>query len=198
MSRLLLATLLGVVVAGCQLFGSTQVTPDQDSATNSAVNTNSGAVVSDTTDPVVIPSDVSMVSYTNRAIGYTIQRPERWFWQHDILTNSDRFATDRKALQLTAGDTLAQGVSIYVWLQDAAPALDAAGFTQTSEMVSGVDASKMVGTRRLPGSDVEQFITVYQFDFEKRIYRLQFVSTTKDNPDSAIFEAMVKSFTLAE
>ena len=87
-----LRIVLMVVGAAVLLTGCQTVTP----ADTTNTNTNNGDVMTDKPTATTTPVDdgsIAMVkdyiTYTNRAIGYSIDVPENWHWRHFIKSDID-------------------------------------------------------------------------------------------------------------
>ncbi len=144
---------------------------------------------------------VNFVPYTNKAMNYTILRPDRWYWQHftkgelaevrpDI---NDYFITDPKPLPGFETDFLGQ-MFIEVSEKDReelAKNLD--GFVVADAKVGGFDAKRYEG---IINNEIAQNKKVIEYHFEKggKTFRLVYNKINGAEKDEAIFEKMVKSF----
>lgn len=196
--------LIGVaVVSGCLPTAAPQqpATEQEEVSIEESSAINQDTTSSASTSPsasVTAPAATStvagmgMVSYTNRAVGYTIMRPERWYWRHDILSDSDVFMADRKPLPEDSNSPVM--ILVRVSLNERARDLVTAGLTQSTATVAGVNGFKWVGTQEVFGED--KYIVAYEVVTDKRTYQLVYQGASANQPEQQVFEALVQSLSL--
>lgn len=144
---------------------------------------------------------VKFVAYENRVQGYTILRPDNWYWRHYIkneITGSnegvvDYFIIDSKPLPGLGSEYLGQ-IVIEVSERPLADYADAVGgLTKSVATVGGESASRYAGKRQNAGGD-GQAVVEYQFSTAGKTFRLILVTPAASASAEDIFEQVVASF----
>lgn len=143
--------------------------------------------------PVV--ADRPLVAYENRAKGYTLQRPDRWYWEHLIKSQlpegdvTDLFRTDPKPLPGIPSETYGM-IAIEVSAKNVA---DVPAYLKNSPSpltsIAGISATRHEGT-------VFDGIRVIEYRFVQKgeTYRFSYAGAASDPAGAAIFERVVESF----
>lgn len=184
---------------------------------NANVNAEPSPVVSPTPEPspTITPSPAATptaettpttyVEYENKAVGYTIQRPDKWYWQHSIRSQigenaplvDDYFIADRNPLPALGSEYLGR-IVIEVSRQTVADVADrVTGLTKTTATVGGIAATRYEGIRNNETATNQTWIA-YQFMKDSRLYRLIYTQTNSTPADVAVFEEVVESFTFTQ
>lgn len=156
-----------------------------------------------TPSPSAAVSTVTFVDYENRAVGYTIRRPDKWYWQHFIRSQigdssplvDDYFMADRNPLPQLGSEYLGM-IVIEVSRRNAAdiaPSLE--GFTKTEVTVGGQPATRYAGVRDNQVVANQTWIE-YQFSRGGRLFRFIYANINTNATDEVAFEEVVKSFTI--
>jgi hypothetical protein len=135
-------------------------------------------------------SDISFVGYTNKALGYTIQRPDKWYWRHytrleigDAAPNvDDYFITDiNPVLDISSaypGRIVIEVSSVSLETL----AAKVSGFAKTEVKIAGQQAFRYEGV-----SDGVKIIE-YHFTENDKTYRIYYNKKDSGQVDEAIFE----------
>lgn len=144
-------------------------------------------------EPVAEVPDVNFVAYENKAQGYSILRPNNWYWRHYIDNEIseadviDYFITDPDSLKGLGSDYLGN-IVVQVSSKSLADLTSSlAGLTQQSKQVGGQEATRYEGT-----SDIGQTTVVYLFGVNNKTFSF----TYKDDSEKylPVFENLVSSF----
>lgn len=157
---------------------------------------------SPTPSPTAAVTPVVFVDYENRAVGYRILRPDKWYWQHLIRSEigdasplvDDYFMADRNPLPQLGSEYLGM-IVIEVSRRnsaDIAPNLE--GFTKTEATVGGQTATHYAGVRDNQVVANQTWIE-YQSTRNGRLFRFIYANSNTNPADEAAFEEVVKSFT---
>ena len=141
------------------------------------------------------------VAYANRAQGYTILRPDNWYWRHYISseigdrnpTVVDYFMTDPEPLPGLGSEHLGQ-IVIEVSarpLSDYAAAV--ADLAHTEATVAGQPTSRYQGRRSNKVGESE-LVVEYHFSYHDKTIRLRLTAPVAAGSAEDIFETVVASF----
>ncbi|PIS05096.1 MAG: hypothetical protein COT81_02930 [Candidatus Buchananbacteria bacterium CG10_big_fil_rev_8_21_14_0_10_42_9] len=138
--------------------------------------------------------------YTNKAIGYSLNHPVNWYWQHflagttenGVNLDSDYFIADPNPLVGFGSEYLGRYV-IQVSSRPLSDFADAVNdLTKSSSKVDGIDAARYEGTRT--NMVVEnQTVVEYQFMRNGQSFRVIYSMLDSDPEQEAMFESFVKS-----
>ncbi|MFZ5391328.1 MAG: hypothetical protein ACOZAJ_03585 [Patescibacteria group bacterium] len=185
-----------IILAGCSKIGILK--PDQPTETYNQASDNDN-----TQDGQELPviDGLTFVSYSNRSVGYSIERPNRWYWRHYIKSQigsshpkvEDYFMTSPKALPGLQADVLGQ-IVIEVSrqeLNELTTGLEK--FSKTESQVGGLMAIKYEGSKKdSTGQEIK--VIEYQISRDKQSFRFIYSQIEGETDNSQIFERMVKSF----
>src|SRR3989338_1336720 len=155
--------------------------------------------------PTTVATPTSYVEYENKAVGYRIQRPDKWYWQHYIRSQigensplvDDYFMADRNTLPALGSEYLGR-IVIEVSRRTAADVADSvASLTKTDATVGGITAARYEGIRN-DETAPNQTTVVYQFVKNGSLYRLIYAMENSTPADVAVFEDVVKSFAFTQ
>ncbi len=157
--------------------------------------------VSDKKNIVVEDLDVTFSPYENKAIGYTINIPDNWYWQHFMKHQisaaggneliDDYLIVDKNALLGLGSEFLGQIVVEKSTMSLANLAKDKTSYNKKDITVAGMPATRF----ELETEDSKMI--EYHLDKDGQTFRLMYVSS--DLPaNEKIFELMVKSFSFVE
>lgn len=147
--------------------------------------------------PPVPVGDQEFITYTNKTVGYTISRPDQWYWQH--LTRAeigeknplvhDYFIADRNPL-LPLGSEYLGEIVIEVSKGDIADFADSvSGFSKEDREIGGKSAVRYEGMRG------EQKIIEYHFTKGSFTFRIIYARVDSTEEEEKIFETIVTSLT---
>ena len=194
-----------LLLAGCRPqapdTGWTNTTPAADANISAKTSPTASPRVTPTPSAVV-PLTIQFVDYENRAVGYRIQRPDKWYWQHLIRSEigeqnpvvDDYFITDRNPLPQLGSEYLGM-IVIEVSRRDPAdiaPSLE--GFEKTTARVGDESATRFEGVRDNQLITNQKWIE-YHFTRDNRLFRFMYAQSDATPADIAVFEEVVKSFT---
>lgn len=145
---------------------------------------------------------LTFVPYVNRSVGYTIDRPNRWYWRHYIKSQigagyphvEDYFMTSSKPLPGLSADILGQ-IVIEVSgqeLNELSSGLDI--FTKSEAQVGGLPAIRYEGVKK-DSAGQETKVIEYQIRRDNQSFRFIYWQILELADSSQVFEKMVKSFT---
>jgi|ETN02SMinimDraft_2_1059926.scaffolds.fasta_scaffold35925_2 hypothetical protein len=149
-------------------------------------------------EEVIYTGDQEFVSYTNKSMGYTVSRPDKWYWQHfhksEIGENSpvdDYLVMDRSPL-IGLGTEYLGRIVVEVSKRSLSDFYDSVSAgTKTSATISGVSTTRYEGERN-DSSYIE-----YQFVTNGKTYRIIYTNNNTTNEEEQIFEFFAKSFSLS-
>lgn len=146
-------------------------------------------------DDVVVIGEQTYETYENKAIGYTINRPTNWWWEHfhqARLNETHPDVTDIFAASLSPLPTLSDiydaKIVIEVSSTDGSPYVEK--FTSKNVAIDGRNATRHEGVRE--GNQVVE----YQLTVGTATIRFIYSATEIDEKELSVFEEIVKSFTL--
>lgn len=160
------------------------------------------------TEPVVSGSGegedlvgLSFVTYTNRAVGYTILRPNNWYWRHYIASEInhlnpsvvDYFITDDKPLSGLGSGYLGQIVIEVSTRELSDYAAEVSNFSSRETIVAGVPAVRYEGEKLNQNGELMRVVE-YHFRYNDRTFRIIYNNSTKNNNEQTVFEQVVSSF----
>ena len=196
-----------LMLAGCTATTKTPGTATTPLASNTATPapTNEVAI---STQVAPAPSalqttvPVTMAAYTNKAAGYTVQKPEKWYWRHYVRSElgskapleDDLVVMHPQPLGEIDPDYLGQmsiAVSRRAISSQASPM---AAPVSTASTVGGVEATRYEWVDLEKGGDMKVIEYRLMSPKKQALYiRYNKINTTPE--DEKIFEDMVKSFT---
>lgn len=143
------------------------------------------------------PADVSgvvFVKYENKAMGYVIDRPDKWYWRHYLKSQiqeqvpdvDDYFISDPAPLGGLGSEYLGRIVIEASRLDLSEYADEVAGFASREATVAGEPATRYAGER--DGSAVIE----YQFSHGDYTYRLRYQAPVGVD-QAAVFERVASS-----
>ncbi len=144
---------------------------------------------------------LSFVTYTNRAVGYTILRPNNWYWRHYIANEIgsinpsvvDYFITDSKPLPSLGSEYLGQ-IVIEVSERELADYAEAvAGLEKSVGMVGSITAQRYEG-EKTNQSENKVKVVEYQFSYNKKTFRIIYTAEPSSDNEKDIFDQVVSSF----
>jgi len=143
---------------------------------------------------------VKFVAYTNKAQGYSILRPDNWYWRHYIANEIkdmnpmvvDYFITDSNPLPGLGSEYLGKIVIEVSQLDLSQYAKPVSGLVRSDSFVGQVVAKRFAG-ERVNQSGEKQKVVEYQFSYKEKSYRL-ILNSGASMDDQAIFEQVVSSF----
>lgn len=216
MRKQIFITLISIsfMVAGCTATDSTS--SDTNENTNNADETESAADTNTNTNvdgnaninanagpesQATPAKEVIYKQYTNKAIGYSLQYPEHWYWRHYIRNEigdrdslvDDYFIADRKDIIDIKSENLGE-VVVEVSrheLKDFFSGVES--FDKKDVKVGGADAARHEGARIID-SGKSQKIIEYQFAKDKKAYRIIYTKVDSTQSEEQIFEKIVSSF----
>jgi len=185
--------LIVLVLVGCSRWGALPVAEDQPAA---PVNGQTNQMI----DQEAV-GGINFTSYTNRSMGYTIVRPERWYWRHYIKSQigsnqaqvEDYFITSPKPLPGLDASVLGQ-IVIEATVQDLNElSTRLSTFTKNDVEVGGVKGTRYEGTKKdSQGRDLK--VVEYQIKGDKESFRFIYTQGQDDQDNLAVFEKIVQSF----
>jgi hypothetical protein len=137
--------------------------------------------------------NVEFVQYTNKAVGYTIMRPEKWYWEHTLGSQIDKSLgvediLRMRNLPLHETDLLGTFGQITIGVVSKAQTRSELDFDSSETVVSGVKAIKYTG-------DHPEFTDVkrieYHFEHNGRAFQITYVG--RDDLEVGILQNIVKS-----
>ncbi len=144
--------------------------------------------------PVV--ADRPLVAYENRAKGYTLERPDRWYWEHRIKSQlpegdvSDLFRTDPKPLPGIPSETYGMiAIEVSTKNVEDIPAYLKRSPSLESSVIAGISATRYEGA-------ISDGIRVIEYRFVRQgeTYRFIYAGAASDPVGVKIFERVVESF----
>lgn len=138
----------------------------------------------------------AFVAYENKAMGYSIQRPDKWYWQHSIKsqiidgddTMLDNFATDPFIAPI-AGAPQESRVSIVVFSRDPESLNDLTSGLESSQVsIVGQSSTRYEGVK----NDSEKVI-IYHFVKDDLVYILTYRKQNSTPEEEGVFENIVSS-----
>lgn len=141
----------------------------------------------------------TLVAYENRAKGYTLERPDRWYWEHRIKSQlpkgdvTDLFRTDPKPLPGIPSETYGR-IAIEVSSKNVedVPAYLKRSPTLESSVIAGITATRYEGT-------VFDGVRVIEYRFARQGETYRFIYSGANDPTGVkIFDRVVESFKLTE
>jgi len=144
----------------------------------------------------VVKGDVNFVAYENKAVGYTIQRPNNWYWDHLIKNQisasdpnvDDYFRADRNPLPGLGTEYLGRIVIAVMQTKIADIRQGLSDLSSSSTEVDGIAAMKYDGVRG------EQTWIEYNFEKGERTFRIFFSMNGASKTDTAAFQKVAESF----
>jgi hypothetical protein len=148
---------------------------------------------------------VKFASYANKSVGYTIDRPEGWYWRHYIQKEigethpgiEDYFITDPNPLPRLETEYLGRMVIEVSKKSLDEIAANVSDLTSSDTTVGGVEAKKFEGTR-----DNEmvknQKVIAYHFQKDGRTFRIVYTKLNSTSEEEAVFEHLASSLTFAK
>lgn len=196
--------------------GCTSKNTNDETDNNSAVESSSDNDIEADNDKMENKQDeetskteIKYNLYENKAMGYTILIPEKWYWQHfmkneiDSEKIDDYLAVDKDGITPLGSERIAKILveKSSMGLDDLTEGMD--GYSKTQKTVAGVSAARY---EKQFGEDNEMYpnskIVQYHLEKNGQTYRLIFNSEGTVKEDIAeyetIFEEMVKSFSFVE
>lgn len=148
-----------------------------------------------------VSSSVSFVMYENKVVGYSLQRPEKWYWQHFLRKDlnlaapqaDDVLIVDPQPLQTLTSDWYGQ-MAVEVgrrdltqhasdWLKD---------FAVSDAMVGGAKATRYEGLSLEKGGDMK--VIEYHLMKGQQSVRLIYNKIGSMAADEEIFQHLVQTF----
>ena len=144
---------------------------------------------------VIKIAEQTFQKYSNQAVGYTIDQPTNWYWEHFHLARlteahpgiTDIYASDRKPLP-SLEKIYDSKIIIEVSANDPTSAVE--GFTTTKMTIDGNDAVRHEGSR--DGRDVIE----YHVHVGSSVVRFIYSADEKNESEAAVFDHIVNSFSL--
>lgn len=199
-----------LIGAGCT---SQNVQNEENTNTNEAMEQNNepaednkvaedDSIIVDNSNVVVVDiDDLSFSQYENKAIGYTIQIPDKWYWQHFMkneLTSAgvndqidDYLIVDKNPLVGFGSEYLGQIVVEKSTMNLDNLAKDKTDYDKKTVTIAGQSAV------RFESKGDNDKIIEYHFEKDKQSFRLIYTAGAMPQNEN-IFEAMVKSFSFVK
>lgn len=144
---------------------------------------------------------VEFVQYTNKTLGYKIDRPDKWYWQHLIQRDlgeampevDDLFVTDPNPLPSLGTEYLGRIVIEVSRRSLADLEKNYSDLTSSAVTVGGISATKYEGVRSNEMVENQKYIT-YLFQKEGKTYRIAYTKLNSTTEDEEVFERVVESF----
>lgn len=148
-------------------------------------------------------SALLFVPYTNRAVQYSILRPQGWYWAHYIKSQigeahpdiEDYFITDPNIPPTVSGEKLGQVVVAVSSVEVPEPKLS--DLQQEPATVAGIPAVRYSGERNEGVYQGARWIE-YQFVKDGRTFQIIYINTDSSPSQERIFERVVSSFYFPE
>ncbi len=140
------------------------------------------------------------VEYKNKTMGYTIDRPDKWYWQHLIQREigeampevDDLFVTDPNPLPPLGTEYLGRIVIEVSRRSMADLERNFSDLTSSAATVGGISATKYEGVRS--NEMVEnQKVIVYLFQKDGKTYRIIYTMKDSTTEDEAVFQRVAES-----
>lgn len=209
--KLLVILVAGILILGGASCAGEQTTPaEQDQTTVKNVNQESVGADSETITSDENPGEeaaggVEFVSYTNKSIKYTIERPEGWYWRHYIERELeethpgiiDYFITDRNPLPRLESEYLGLMVIEVSGKSLEELAANVSDLTASDATVGGIAAKKYEGTRNNEMVENQKVIS-YHFQKDGKTFRIVYAKNNSTAEEEGVFEHLVSSFNFAE
>ncbi len=203
--KLLFVFLVGVLVlagAGCGEKEEAPAAGNENQNANVITANVNGSVVELVEEPSEEEevSGVKLVEYVNKSVGYTIVRPDKWYWQHFIERElgeampgvSDLFVTDPNPLPGFGTGYLGR---IVIEVSDRSMdelERNVSDLTSSAATVGGISATKYAGVRT--NEMVEnQKVIAYHFQKDGKTYRIVYIKINSTSEEEAVFERVVDS-----
>lgn len=144
---------------------------------------------------------VVFVEYKNKTMGYTIDRPDKWYWQHLIQREigeampevDDLFITDPNPLPPLGTEYLGRIVIEVSRRSMADLERNYSDLTSSAATVGEIYATKYEGVRSNEMVENQKAI-VYLFQKEDKTYRIVYTKFNSTTEDEAVFRRVVESF----
>lgn len=172
-----------------------------DSANKSDDEAMDDSKMDDHSEPM---TDVSYQDYENKAIGYMIKIPNKWYWRHyhkaeigdtnpnvdDYLFISKTHSIESFATELPAEITIEVSDRALSDFNDGV-----SGLSRSVTNVGGVDAVRYQGV--INDLMLEKMKKIeYQFTHNDRTFRIIYMNATGDSDLESVFTSIVESFHL--
>jgi hypothetical protein len=210
--------LFAVIALSLALVGCGKITPaslngKEEAKSNNGAQSEISRVEEKTPSPevdkinVMAPQEkvsagrvVKFVSYENKAIGYIIDRPDKWYWQHYLRREigesyplvDDYFIADPKPLEGLNKEPLGQ-IIIEVSKRDLKDISDLdsrlQGLKQAEVTVGGLEATRYQGLE----GQLNRTVIEYRFFKGARSFRIIYDKINSSEADEEAFEKVVGS-----
>ncbi|MFH1866640.1 MAG: hypothetical protein ABIJ81_00965 [Patescibacteria group bacterium] len=201
---LILLALIVLVLTGC-FHNAVTTGPDEEVINyDETVNQPDNVILPDSnrpTDQTASSKIVTYVFYTNKAIGYTIERPDQWYWRHytrgEIGDSNplvdDYFIADPNPLPKLGSEYLGQMV-IEASSRPLSDFADSVRGLSTSQIiVASLSAIRYAGFRTNQLVENQKVIE-YHFTKGSRTFRIIYNKQDSSEEAEQIFEHLVESF----
>lgn len=145
---------------------------------------------------------VMFADYQNKAAGYSLQRPDKWYWQHYLKADLDLYVSqaddllvvDPQPLQKLSSDWFGQ-MAVEVGRRDLAQHVNdwLKDFSVSDTTVGGTKATRYEGISLEKGGDMK--VIEYHLMKGTQSVRLIYNKIGSTAADEQIFERLVQSFT---
>jgi len=193
-------TALGLALSACtpqsQPAGSTNNTNEPPASMPEAM--------ADDEDILQADAEVNWLTFANRAAGYSVDYPEKWYWQHYIASQistagiEDYFIADPNLLLGLQSEYLGRYVieisdrSAEEYINDFKSGSDQV--TATPKTVDGLEAQRIRGEGR-PDTLLAGWTTIfYIFEKDGKTYRLLYTMIESTPEQETQFDAFVRRF----
>jgi hypothetical protein len=208
----LLACILVLGGAGCEKTENIPAMENQNeneningNANEEAVEAGSETITSGESAESEKIGNVSFISYVNKSVKYTIERPDRWYWRHYIerelaVTHPgimDYFITDKNPLPRLESEYLGRMVIEVSGKSLEELAGNVSDLASSDATVGGIEARKYEGTRNNEAVQDQRIIS-YHFQKDGKTFRIVYTKNNSTPEEEAIFEHLVSSFKFAE
>lgn len=166
-------------------------------------------------DNTTAKTDLTYNSYTNKAMGYSINIPDKWYWQHFMKSDITAVGGDNQAIDYLAVDKdgitplgsehigkimiIASSLSP----EDIAKNMESQDYSKTETTIDGLSTTKYekhfgADNQMYPNSEVIKYV----LEKNGQTYILSFNSETTDQKNipayESVFDTMVKSFSFVK
>jgi len=138
----------------------------------------------------------TLVEYENRAMNYTIMRPDKWFWQHSI--KSQIIGGDEKMLDVFATDPFVTPLPSAPENSRISIAVYSAQPDNFDELVSNLESSQVSiaeqsATRYEGIMGENQKVIIYAFTKGNYVFHLAYRKASSTPEEEGVFENLVSS-----
>lgn len=193
---------LALAGAGCEEKTETPSAENENKNENVITANVNGSIAEVVESPEGEEVDrAAFVEYKNKSMGYTIDRPDKWYWQHLIQREigeampevDDLFITDPNPLPPLGTEYLGRIVIEVSRRSMVDLERNYSDLISSAATVGGISVTKYEGVRS--NEMVEnQKVIVYLFQKDGKNYRIAYTMKDSTTGDEAVFQRVVESF----